>query len=76
TINISRHGVLLPRRIPPPVGTHVKLTITIRDETSIFKGVVQRHEQSLVSGTTKTSIGIDIISSGYDEFVKDKISIT
>ncbi|MHA2219487.1 MAG: PilZ domain-containing protein [Candidatus Hodarchaeales archaeon] len=50
TINISRHGVLIPRRNPPSVGTHVKLTITIRDEISLFEGIVVRHEQSLVSG--------------------------
>jgi hypothetical protein len=50
TINISRHGVMIQRRNPPSVGTHVKLTITI-------------------------SVWIDIISPGYDEFVKDKITI-
>jgi hypothetical protein len=38
TINISRHGIQLPRRNPPPVGSHVKLTVTIRGETSIFEG--------------------------------------
>jgi len=24
TINISEHGVLIPRRLPPPIGTHIK----------------------------------------------------
>jgi hypothetical protein len=76
TINISRHGVQLPRRHPPPVGSHVKLTVPIRDETSIFEGIVQRHTHYHVSGIQTTAIGIDIISPGYDEFVKDKIKIT
>ena len=76
TINISRHGIQLPRRNPPPVGSHVKLTVTIRGETSIFEGIVQRHIHCLVNGIQTISIGIDIISPGYDEFVKDKITIT
>jgi hypothetical protein len=75
TINISRHGVLIPRRNPPSVGSHVKLTITIRDETSIFEGIVSRHTNCLVSGVQAIGIGIDILSPGYDEFVKDKITI-
>ena len=75
TINISRHGIHLPRRNPPPIGSHVKLTITINNETSIFEGTVVRHANSLVSGIKTTSIGIDILSPGYDEFVKDKIHI-
>ena len=75
TVNISRHGVLLPRRNPPPVGSHVKLTVTIRDETSIFEGIVIQHANCLVNGVKTTGIGIDIISPGYDEFVKDKITI-
>ena len=76
TINISRHGVQLPRRNPPSIGSHVKLNITIKDETSIFEGIVQRHTHYHVSGIQTTAIGIDIISPGYDEFVKDKIKIT
>jgi hypothetical protein len=75
TVNISRHGVQLPRRNPPSIGSHVRLTITIRDETSIFEGIVIRHTNCLVSGIQTTSIGIDILSPGYDEFVKDKIAI-
>ena len=75
TVNISRHGVQLPRRNPPAVGSHVKLTITIRDETSIFEGIVIRHENCLVGGVRSVGIGIDITSPGYDEFVKDKITI-
>jgi hypothetical protein len=75
TINISRHGVLIPRRNPPSVGSHVNLTMTIRNETSIFEGIVKRHADCLVSGVETTGIGIDIISPGYDEFVKDKITI-
>ena len=76
TLNISRHGVQLLKRNPPSVGTHVKLTITIRNETSIFEGIVVRHDYCFVNGEMKTSTGIDIISPGYDEFVKDKIIIT
>jgi hypothetical protein len=76
TVNISRHGIQLPRRNPPPVGSHIKLTITIHDENSIFEGIVQRHTHCLVNGIQTIAIGIDIISPGYDEFVKDKITIT
>ena len=76
TINISRHGIQLPRRNPPPVGSHVKLTVTIRNETSIFEGIVIRHTHCLVNGVITTGTGIDIISPGYYEFVKDKITIS
>ncbi|MHA2010665.1 MAG: PilZ domain-containing protein [Promethearchaeota archaeon] len=75
TINISNHGVLLPRRNPPSIGSQVKLTITIKNETSIFEGIVIRHANCLVNGVKTTGIGIDIISPGYHEFVKDKITI-
>jgi len=37
TIDISEHGVMIPRRLPPPVGTHVKLTLTLRDEIPHLK---------------------------------------
>ena len=75
TCDISRHGVQLPRRNPPPIGSNIILNITIRDETSTFEGIVIRHTNCLVRGIQTTSIGIDIISTGYDEFVKDKITI-
>ena len=75
TVNISRHGVQLPRRHPPPVGSHVKLTVPIRDETSIFEGIVIRYANCLVNGVKTTGIGIDIISPGYYGFVKDKTGI-
>ena len=75
TINISEHGVLIPRRKPPPVGTRIKLTLTIRDETSIFEGVVIRHTKCLVNWVQTVSIGIDFSSPEYQDFVKDKISI-
>jgi hypothetical protein len=76
TIDISRHGVLIPRRLPPPVGTSVKLTLRIRDEISTFEGEVKRHTRCLVNGVQTTGIGIDFASSEYEEFVKDKILIT
>ena len=75
TINISRHGVQIPRRNPPPVESHVKLTITLRNETSIFEGIVKMHTNCLVNGEPSICMGIDIISPGYDEFIKDKILI-
>ena len=75
TIDISEYGVLIPRRTPPPVGTHIKLTLTIRDETSTFKGVVVRHTRCLSNGVEIVSIGIDFSSPEYQEFVKDKILI-
>jgi len=75
TIDISEHGVLIPRRIPPPIGTRLKLTLTIRDETSIFEGVVIRHTKCLVNGVQTTGVGIDVISPEYRDFVKDKILI-
>jgi len=76
TIDISKHGVLIPRRMPPPVGTHVKVTLTIGDETFTFEGIVRRHTKCLLDGVQTTSIGIDFSSPEYLEFVKDKILIT
>lgn len=75
TIDISKHGVLIPRRLPPPVGTTVKLTLTIRDEISTFEGTVKRHTKCLVNGVQTTGIGIEFSSPEYQEFVKDKIII-
>jgi hypothetical protein len=75
TINISNHGVQLPRRNPPSIGSNVKLTITIRNETSKFEGIVKRYTFCFVNGVKTSGIGIDIISPGYYEFVKDKITI-
>ena len=75
TIDISKHGVLIPRRIPPPIGTHIKLTLSLRDEISIFEGVVIRHTRCLVNGIESVGIGIDFSSLEYQEFVKDKILI-
>jgi len=76
TINISRHGVQVPRRNPPSVGSNVKLTMTVRNETSIFEGIVKMQTKCLVSGVQSIGIGIDIISPGYNEFIKDKIIFT
>lgn len=75
TIDISEHGVLIPKRVPPPIGTHVKLTLTIRDETSIFEGVVKRHTKYLLNGVETVGVGIDFSSIEYQAFVKNKISI-
>ena len=75
TVNISKNGVELPRRKPPAIGSHVKLTITIRNETSIFEGIVKRYTACVVNGVKTSGIGIDIFSDGYEEFVKDKIII-
>ena len=76
TIDISKHGVLVPRRLPPPIGTNVKLTLKIRDEIATFEGVVKRHTKRLVNGVQTTAVGIDFSSAEYEEFVKDKILIT
>ena len=73
TIDISKHGVLIPRRLPPPVGTPIKLTLTIRGEISAFEGIVKRHTKCLLNGVQSTGIGIDFASTEYQEFVKDKI---
>jgi hypothetical protein len=75
TIDISEHGVLVPRRVPPPVGTQVKLTLTLRDETSVFNGEVKRHTKCLVNGVETIGVGIDFSSSEYQEFVENKISL-
>lgn len=75
TINISLHGVLIPRRTPPPVGTAVKLTLIIRGEKAVFDGTVARHTKCLVNGVPTTGMGIDFSSQNYQEFVKDKIVI-
>ena len=58
-----------------PIGTSFKLTLTIRDESSIFDGVVIRHTKCLVNGVQTTGIGIDIISPEYQDFVRNKILI-
>jgi hypothetical protein len=76
TIDISKHGVLIPRRLPPPIGTNVKLTLKIRDEIATFEGVVKRHTKRLVNGVRTTGVGIDFSSPEYEAFVKDKILIT
>ncbi len=75
TIDISAHGVLIPRRQPPAIGTHIKLTLSLRDETSTFEGVVIRHTMCLVNGVETVGVGIDFSSLEYQEFVKDKILI-
>lgn len=75
TIDISHHGVLIPRRLPPPIGTHVKLSLIIRGETALFEGIVKRHTKCLLNGIQTIGIGIDFPSSEYQEFVKDKILI-
>ena len=75
TVDISEYGLLIPKRIPPPIGTQVKLTLTIRDETSTFEGVVIRHVKCLVNGVETVGTGIDIPSPEYQEFVRDKILI-
>jgi hypothetical protein len=75
TLDISEHGVLIPRRIPPPIGTRIKLTLTIGSETSIFEGVVIRLTKCLVNGILTVGVGIDFSSPEYQKFVKDKISI-
>lgn len=76
TIDISTHGVLIPKRLPPPVGTNVKLTLKIRDAISTFEGIVKRCTKCLVNGVLTTGIGIDLYSPEYEEFVKDRILIT
>ena len=73
TIDISKHGVLIPKRFPPPVGIDVKLTLIIRGETSTFEGIVKRHTKCLFNGVQTTGIGIDFSSPEYQEFVKEKI---
>jgi hypothetical protein len=75
TIDISEHGVLIPKRLPPPIGTCVRLTLTIRDEASVFEGVVKRHTKCFVNGVACVGVGIDIPSDEYREFVKNKILI-
>jgi hypothetical protein len=74
TIDISKYGVLIPRRMPPPIGTTVTLTLTIRDNRSIFEGIVKRHTKCLVNGVQTVGIGIDISSPEYLECVKEIIS--
>ena len=75
TIDISEHGVLIPRRTPPPIGSHLTLTLTIRDETSQFEGIVVRHTKCFVNGVESVGLGIAFSSLAYQEFLKDKILI-
>lgn len=76
SIDISCHGVLIPKRLPPPVGTAVKLTLNIRGETASFEGRVIRHTKCVVNGVQTTGIGIDFTTAEYAEFVRDKIIIS
>ncbi len=73
TIDISRHGVFIPRRLPPPVGTQVKVTIMLRDETCVFEGIVVRHAKCFAQGRKTSGAGIDFPSPEYEKFVRDKI---
>jgi hypothetical protein len=73
TIDISKHGVLFPSRMPPLVGTRVKVTLTIREETALFEGIVKRHTKCRFNGVRTTGVGIDFSSPEYQDFVKDKI---
>jgi hypothetical protein len=75
TVDISEHGIHIPRRIPPPIGTPVKLTIAINDDISIFQGVVVRHTKCLVNGVQTDGMGIDFSLPEYQKLVKDKISL-
>ncbi|HAM51357.1 MAG TPA: hypothetical protein DCP92_11970 [Nitrospiraceae bacterium] len=50
TLDISKHGVLIPIRVPPPIGSPVTVILTIRNETSRFEGIVIRHTKSRVNG--------------------------
>lgn len=75
TLDISEHGALVPKRLPPNIGDRVKMTLTIREETSTFEGVVMRHTKCVVNGVKTTGIGIDFSSPEYQGFVKDKILI-
>jgi PilZ domain len=75
TLDISKHGVLIPMRMPPPVGSQVKVTLTIRNETSLFEGMVIRHTKSRVNGIRITAVGIDLSSPEYEEFIIGKILI-
>lgn len=75
TIDISKHGALVPKRLPLEIGTRVKMTLTIRDETSTFEGVVMRHTKCVVNGVKTTGIGIDFSLDEYQAFVQDKILI-
>lgn len=75
TIDISEHGVLIPKRVPPPIGTPIKLTLTVREETAVFEGVVKRHTKCLVNGVESVGVGVDISSDEFREFVKRMISI-
>lgn len=76
TIDISKSGVLIPRRLPPPIGTHVKLSLTIRGHQSNFEGTVVRHTKCVVNGVQTSGIAIDFPSPEYEEFVKEKIIIS
>jgi len=75
TVDISEHGVLIPKRVPPPVGTHVKVCLTMRNEVCAFEGVVKRHTKCLFNGVETIGMGIEFSSPEYQEFVKNKILI-
>jgi len=61
TIDISEHGVLLPKRLPPSVGTHVKVFLTMRGEETSFTGIVKRHTKCLFNGVETVGVGIEDI---------------
>ena len=75
TINISQHGVLIPKRLPPPLGSRVKVHLTIRNEKAVFEGIVKRHTKCLINKVQTTGIAIEISSAEYRAFVRDKILV-
>ncbi|MGD1074572.1 MAG: PilZ domain-containing protein [Thermodesulfovibrionales bacterium] len=75
TIDISEHGILIPRRVPPPIGTLVKVTLIIKDVTSVFEGTVVRHTKCYVNQVETTGVGVDFSTPEYQEFVKSRITM-
>jgi len=76
TVDISENGVLVPRRLPPAIGTRVRITLIVGDTSSLFEGIVVRHTKCMVNHVQTTGVGIDIASPDYKTFVKDKILIS
>jgi len=76
TIDISKHGVLIPLRTPPPLESRVKLTLEIKGETSTFEGIVKRHTNCFVNGVKAIGVGILFLNPAYQQFVEGKFGVS
>ena len=75
TIDISKHGVLIPIRTPPPLESCVKLTLEIGGVTSTFEGIVKRHTHCFVNGAKAIGVGIVFLTPADQQFIEGKLGV-